>query len=401
MSMRQARDEAPRAIYAVAMDAASLYIHIPFCVRKCEYCDFYSGVAGEEEIDQYLDALEVECALRFRQPFSPRTIFMGGGTPTRLSATQLLRLGDILRKRIDLSQCLEFTSEINPGTLTPEKADALMRMGVDRASFGVQSFQTKFLQGLGRAYEAGTATQAVQMARDAGISRISMDLMFALPNQTIDDLRDDLQRALSHDTEHLSLYALTFEDDTPLTRQLQSGEVQPCDEELEREMFELVGRTCAEAGLQRYEVSNFARPGAECRHNVVYWTGGDWHGIGAGAHAMIDGEISQNGADFKAYTKALLQERRLPTTRQEKLSPQARAESLLLMGLRLTQGVELARFERFAGASFDSICGETAKRLTALGLLELTPTHVRATAEGLLLLDNLIVELADAMEATV
>lgn len=381
------------------MTAASLYIHIPFCVRKCEYCDFYSGVAGDAEIDRYLDALEAECRLRFPDGLAPRTIFMGGGTPTRLSAKQLIRLGNALRNCLDLSACAEFTSEINPGTLTPGKADALVRMGVDRASFGVQSFQTKFLQGLGRAYEAGTATQAVAMARTAGIQRISMDLMFALPGQSLSDLRGDLKQALAHDTEHLSLYALTFEDDTPLTRQLQNGEIQPCDEELERVMFEVVGESCAEAGLARYEVSNFARPGAECLHNVVYWSGGDWHGVGAGAHAMIGGAISQNAADFKAYTRLLLEEGRLPVSRSEQLTPQGRAETLLLMGLRLTRGVSLAAFRQFAGAEFEQVCGDVANRLVTLGLLEVTPTHVRATEEGLLLLDNLVVELASTIES--
>lgn len=379
---------------------ASLYIHIPFCVRKCEYCDFYSGVATAADIDRYIDALQRELELRFPQGLQPATIFMGGGTPTRLEARQLFRLGEVLRSRVDVSAA-EFTCEINPGTLTPEKADALAAMGVNRASFGVQSFQPRFLKALGRAYEAGTATAAVEMARAAGISRVSMDLMFALPGQTLEDLHHDLQRALKHGTEHLSLYALTYEDDTPLTRQLQNGEVEPCPEELEREMFELVGETCAQAGLQRYEVSNFARPGAECRHNLVYWTLGDWHGVGAGAHAMLGGEITANAADFKYYTAALLDEGKLPVARREQLSPAGRAETLLLMGLRLTRGVELARFESFAGASFHQLCGDTARRLQDLGLLELTSTHVRATPKGLLLLDSLIIELASGLEAAV
>lgn len=396
---RQARDDGARGIYAGGM--TSLYIHIPFCVRKCEYCDFYSGVATGQDIDRYLDALEHELRLRLPEGFAPDTVFMGGGTPTRLSASQLLRLGDVLRSRVDLTNCAEFTSEINPGTLTPAKADALVRLGVDRASFGVQSFQTRFLKSLGRAYEAGTATQAVEMARAAGIERVSMDLMFALPGQTPDDLRGDLEQALAHGTEHLSLYALTFEDDTPLTRQLLNGEVEPCPEELEREMFTLVGETCADSGLQRYEVSNFAKPGAECRHNLVYWTLGDWHGVGAGAHGMLDGRITRNAADFHAYSKALLVENRLPEVQVEQLAPMSRAESLLLMGMRLAQGVELARFKQFAGVEFSTVCGDSAARLARQGLIELTRTHIRATEPGLLVLDNLILELANNMEAAV
>jgi oxygen-independent coproporphyrinogen-3 oxidase len=396
----RARDAArPRAIYAGGM-AASLYIHIPFCVRKCEYCSFYSGVASEAEIDAYLGALDREFTLRFPDGFAPATVFMGGGTPTRLSARQLVRLGEILRARVDLRDCAEFTSEINPGTLTPEKAQALRAMGVDRTSFGVQSFNPKYLAGLGRAYEAGTATAAVEMARAAGIQRISMDLIFAVPGQTLVELHEDLRQALAHGTEHLSLYALTYEDDTPLTRQLQNGEIEPCPEELEREMFALVGDTCGASGLPRYEVSNFARPGAECLHNLVYWTAGDWHGLGAGAHGMVRGEITANAADFKYYTQAL-GEGRLPVSRREVQSPQGRGETLLLMGLRLTQGVELSCFGQFAGASFEHLCGTAGARLIDLGLLQISPTHIRATPEGLLVLDSVILELASAMEAAV
>jgi len=380
--------------YACSM--ASLYVHIPFCVRKCEYCDFYSGVAGDAEIELYLQALDREFALRAPKGLQPETVFIGGGTPTRLSAPQLRTLGAMFGRHVDLGRCGEFTCEINPGTLTPEKAQALVAMGVNRASFGVQSFDEKYLRGLGRIYEAGTAPAAVQMARDAGIVRISVDLMFALPGQTLAEFRNDLQKALALGTEHISLYALTFEDDTPLTRDLQSGKVKPPSEELEREMFQLADEVTAGAGLPRYEVSNYARPGAQCAHNLVYWTAGDWHGFGAGAHAMIDGEITANAADFKHYCEHLAAGK-LPLTRQDKQSPLERAETLLLMGLRLVRGVDLARFRAFAGQDFTRLCGEPAARLVALGLLELTATHVRVTPQGMFVLDNVILELAAGM----
>ncbi len=378
--------------------AASLYIHVPFCVRKCEYCDFVSGVAGEAEIDRYLHALDQELALRFPQGLSAATVFVGGGTPTRLAARQLDALGDILRRRVDLSRCTEFTCEINPGTLTPDKADALARAGVNRASFGVQSFDTRFLHALGRAYEAGTATLAVMMARAAGIRRVSMDLMFALPGQTLQEMRTDVERALEHGTEHLSLYALTYEDDTPLTRQLQSGEVKPCAEELEREMFDLVGETLAARGLPRYEVSNYARPRAECRHNLVYWTLGDWHGVGAAAHGMAGGAVHRNPPDWKVYC-SVIEAGRVPTQFEPAMPRLERTETLLLMGLRLSRGVELARFRQIAGESFHALCAEPAAMLVERGLLELNQTHVRCTEEGLFVLDRVILELASGMRS--
>jgi oxygen-independent coproporphyrinogen III oxidase len=378
--------------------APSLYIHVPFCVRKCEYCDFVSGVAGEAEIDRYLRALDTELALRFPAGLAPATIFIGGGTPTRLGAAQWLTLGSLLRRHLDLSRCVEFTSEINPGTLTPEKADALVQAGVNRASFGVQSFDPRYLQSLGRAYEAGTATAAVEMARAAGIARISMDLMFALPGQTLDELRSDIQQALQHGTEHLSLYALTYEDDTPLTRQLQAGEVEPCPEELEREMFAVVGELLAARDMPRYEVSNYAAPGAECAHNIVYWTLGEWHGVGAAAHGMIGGAVQRNPADWKAYCDAL-EAGRLPLMAEPPMSRLERAEALLLMGLRLTRGVELQRFRQIAGDSFHALCAEPAATLIEHGLLEINQTHARCTEEGMFVLDRVILELASGMMA--
>lgn len=375
---------------------ASLYIHIPFCVRKCGYCDFYSGVASDADIGRYLAALEREFALRAPGGLAPETIFIGGGTPTRLNATQLGVLGGILRKHVNLGACTEFTCEINPGTLTSEKADALVAMGVNRASFGVQSFEPKYLAGLDRAHEAGVAPRALEIARAAGVNRLNVDLMFAMPGQTLAEFESDIRQALALGTEHISMYALTYEDDTPLTRQLKDGRIAECPPELEEAMFELAGDVAGKAGMARYEVSNFARPGAECAHNLVYWTCGDWYGFGAGAHGMISGVVQRNAPDFHAYCK-FLDEGRPPFHSDAAMSPPQRAETLLLMGLRLTRGVELQRFRHFAGVDFHTACGEPAGRLIELGLLELTPTHVRATPRGMLVLDSVILELAMAL----
>lgn len=367
-------------------------------MKKCGYCDFYSGVAGDADIERYLGALDRELALHVHGRLEPVTVFIGGGTPTRLSAPQLQRLGDILHRHLDLGHRPEFTCEINPATLTPAKAQALAAMGVNRASMGVQSFDPHFLRELDRGHEVGAAQAAVAMAREAGIQHLSVDLMFALPGQDLAQFEDDLHRALALGTTHISLYALTFEDDTTLTRRLQRGEVQPCPEELERAMFEAAGAICARAGLLRYEVSNFAKPGHECRHNLVYWTLGDWLGFGPGAHGMIAGSITANPASWQAWAAALEQGRMAQELRAA-MQPLERAETLLLMGLRLVQGVELARFRAFAGADFTTLCGEAAGRLVELGLLEFTPTHVRCTPQGLLVLDSVVVELAAGLGA--
>lgn len=377
----------------------SLYVHIPFCVRKCEYCDFYSEAAGEQDIDRYLAALEREFQLRFADGITPHTVFIGGGTPTRLNARQLRALGAIFSRHVDLSSCAEFTCEINPSTLDPEKAGALAALGVNRASFGVQSFNPSFLHALGRGYEAGTPAAAVACARVAGITRINLDLMFALPGQSVGQLKDDITRAIDLDTEHLSLYALTYEDDTPLTRDLAAGRVAPCPENLECEMFTAAGEVCAAAGLQRYEVSNFARPGAECLHNLVYWRTGDWAGVGAGAHSLLGGEITANAADHRAYAETL-EQGRVPTTRRELLEGAQLAETVLLMGLRLREGVSLARMNTLVEENFQTRCAGPLETLTNQGLIEVVDGRLRATEEGLLLLDTVILELACALDST-
>ena len=380
-------------------DAPSLYIHIPFCARKCGYCDFYSEPAARGDVDRYLKALDVELRGRFRKPMRPATVFVGGGTPTILNTGQLKAFGEVLHRRLDLSGSPEFTCEINPSTFSAEKAAALAAFGVNRASFGVQSFDRDLLAALDRANEAGAAQAAIEAARNAGIERRSMDLIFAAPGQTLAQLEADIATALSHEIEHLSLYALTFEDDTPLSRLLAQGEIEPCPEPLEREMFAAAGRICAAAGLPRYEVSNFARPGAECGHNLRYWRCEDWIGVGAGAHSWVGGEVSANAADWRAYCDSLLARGVPPVARQEQLSPMEQAETLLMMGLRLTQGFSLARFRKLCGEEFKDVCGAVAAGLESRGLLTLADENVSATPEGLLVLDTLVLELASALEA--
>ncbi|NUQ36150.1 MAG: radical SAM family heme chaperone HemW, partial [Planctomycetaceae bacterium] len=296
-----------------------LYIHIPFCVKKCGYCDFYSEVASEDEMRRFLAALECELQQRAEQfaPLTPQTVFFGGGTPTRLSAENLRELGRIIHRYVDTSHVIEWTSEINPGTLDAAKADALVEMGVNRASFGVQSFNPKYLADLDRAHEAGKVDEALAFARTAGIQNINVDLIFALPGQTIDEWYHDLEQALALNTQHISLYNLTFEDDTPLTARMERGKVEPLDDETAAEMYELTVARCREVGFARYEVSNFARPGFESRHNLLYWRCGDWLGIGPAAHSACGRLRWANVRDHREYAKALLDDGRLPLALDE------------------------------------------------------------------------------------
>jgi len=394
----------------------ALYVHIPFCARKCGYCDFYSEAAGRGDMDRYLAALEKEIELRVAEygVIRPSTVFFGGGTPTMLTADMLRRLGEMLWRHIDLGSVIEWTSEINPGTLTPDKAAALVSMGVNRASFGVQSFDPKMLKLLDRENEQGKADASIAMARSAGISNFSIDLIFAVPGQTRAEWEADLTEALQRASGHISLYALTFEDDTPLTNRRDQGAFEPMPPEQEAELYDFTVERCRKQGLQRYEVSNFAKPGRDSLHNGHYWACRSWLGIGSGAHSGLDltrgrwptwntppavGALTRrmaNAADHKVYADMLLNDGKLAVSMDEWLGPEDTADEVLLMGLRRESGVEDAEFRRRLGLSIADRCGHALDELTSLGYVIWDGKTLRCTDRGMVLLDSVILELTRA-----
>lgn len=375
-----------------------LYVHIPFCVRKCGYCDFYSEVASDAEMQRFLLAMERELGGHVERygRIAPRTVFFGGGTPTKLRADQLEQLGEILHRHIDLSEVVEWTSEINPGTLNADKARALVAMGVNRASFGVQSFDEAQLKVLDRAHEYGKVDEALALAREAGIARINIDMIYALPGQTIATWEHDLEQALARKTQHLSLYTLIFEDDTALTQKWQRGEVQPIDDTLEGELYAWTLERLKSTPYAQYEISNYAQPGEECLHNLLYWEMGDWLGIGPGAHSSLGNQRWGNLADHRAWATSLLEAGSSPELFRDELTPEQVSDDLLLMGLRLNRGVSLQRFEQLCGISLADRCGPALQELVGLDLLELNETHLRATDAGRMVLDEVIVQLTRA-----
>ena len=372
-----------------------LYIHIPFCVKKCGYCDFYSEVGGDAELQLYLDAVEREFEIRAKEfgPLKPETIFFGGGTPTKLSADQLTRLGEIIHRQVDVSSVSEWTSEINPGTLNKDKAQALADMGMNRASIGIQSFNPKWLRELDRTHEEGKAQEALELARDAGINNISVDLMFALPGQTLEEWQDDLEKALALKTQHISLYALTFEDDTPLTMKMQRGEVEPMNADTAAEFYDYTVKRCRQDGFERYEVSNFAKPGLESKHNTLYWECDNWLGIGAAAHSAFGQRRWANGRDYKAYMKALLDEDHLPVAYEEENTIEQYADEILMMGLRLATGVETQAFAEKTGMKITDYCGDSLENLSQLELIQWDGATLRLTDKGFRVLDKVVLEL--------
>lgn len=332
-----------------------LYIHIPFCFHKCHYCDFYSIVdqdnagpaqqpaSSNDRQAVFTHRLIQEFQLRARQVMlQPRTLFAGGGTPTLLRGELWQQLLTALRQAGALDQSIEFTVEANPETVTPPLMALLKAGGVNRISIGAQSFDSQLLQTLERHHDPTNVTHAVQMTREAGITNINIDLIFGIPGQTLDTLDADLDAALTLAPEHLSCYGLTYEPHTPLTARQARGQITAVGEMLERQMYEHVIDRLAQAGYEQYEVSNWAKPGMSCVHNLNYWHDKNWLGIGPSAASHVDGTRWKNVAHLGQY---LSQTTEPPTTDHEHLPQDRRLGEQLMLQLRLREGVPQTWFE--------------------------------------------------------
>jgi oxygen-independent coproporphyrinogen-3 oxidase len=368
------------------------YIHIPFCAHKCGYCDFASLAGADHLADRYLAALELEIQSTLCEPQEVETIFVGGGTPTRLDAEQLARAMGTIRRWLPLAPGGEWTVEANPGTLDAEKADVLAQAGVDRVSLGAQSFRSESLLVLERHHGRAQVEQAVAVVRDR-FARWSLDLIFGVPGSTLDDWRADLEIALKLGPSHLSCYGLVYEKGTPLWSQRRAGQVRPIDEELERSMFEATMDVLAGDGLEMYEISNYARPGHESRHNLAYWANDAYFGFGVGAARYVRGVRSVSTRDLPSYLRRV--ESGAGTTGpSEELSPEARARETAVLMLRRTRtGIERDDFKTRTGFDLDTLLGATIERFKALGSLDDDGRRVRLTRDGVFVADNVLCEL--------
>lgn len=377
------------------MEEISIYIHIPFCVKKCAYCDFASFAGKLSQKQSYVEAVcrEMRAQAAFFGRRRVRTVFFGGGTPTLLDGRQLAQLMDELRACFDLAPDAEITMEGNPGTLTRENLDAYRAAGVNRLSLGVQSMDDGLLSAIGRIHTAAEAVQAVRMALEAGFENLSLDLMIGLPGQTPAMWRETLERALSLDVTHVSCYALILEEGTPLSAQAEAGECAPLPgEDALAQMDAITGELTRGAGLARYEVSNYAKPGRECRHNIVYWECLPYLGLGLAAHSDMDGKRFANPAcwtDYMALTGAprTLREQEGDGTREERMFER------MMMGLRMTRGVDATRFERDFGAEPEKIWPRSLLRMTQGGLMERDGERLRLTPRGMDVMNGVLVEL--------
>ncbi|HEX8034009.1 MAG TPA: radical SAM family heme chaperone HemW [Ktedonobacterales bacterium] len=412
------------------LDTISLYLHIPFCHAKCHYCDFnsYAGMLGLRE--RYVAALIDEIRLSGSQARLPngqprrcRTIFLGGGTPSLLTSEQVSAILSAARDAFAVDADAEITLEANPGTLEYGHLDELRAVGVNRLSMGAQSFDPALLRWMGRIHSPQEIETAFQSARGAGFSSVNLDFIYALPGQSLDTWSATLDRALALAPEHLSLYSLIVEEGTPLFRWVEQGRVQPADEDIAADMYELAQARLAQAGYHHYEISNWALPGHECRHNLTYWHNLPYIGLGAGAHGSyahqrysearpIHDYIARVQAtaasripceDIHQHQLGVLRRSRLSmaepviqwqfspklpaaaTVELEDISNKLEMAETAILGLRLVDGLDLRAFERRFGRAFEHVFGAQLSEVRSYGLLETQGDRLRLTERGRLL----------------
>ncbi len=368
------------------MDSLSLYIHVPFCMRKCSYCDFVSYSYSADAAESYLTALELElqhyaCTLS-RLQRQPATVFIGGGTPTVLKTAQLEKLLLAVQKYFHWAPNAEVTIEANPGTVNWEKLYTLKQLGVNRLSIGVQACQQHLLNLLGRVHNYQQAVQAVADARCAGFENINLDLIFGLPNQSLTEWQQSLRSVLDLSPRHLSCYSLQLEENTPLTTAVECGRLNRCSEELELAMYQETIDFLAANGYLHYEISNFAQPGFQSKHNLVYWHNGYYLGLGPAAHSHVNNERWANTGGLEEYVSKLTAGE-LPVSEHNSLTVKDDMIETAIMGLRLLEGLSLCAFyERFR-QDVQNVWPKQIAELCAQGLLELTATHLKLTQKGL------------------
>ena len=368
------------------MNTAGLYIHIPFCRSRCSYCDFATGIYESPLAERYVKALVKE--IEAWDEVSPRpvdTIYFGGGTPSLLSPAQVGAILETVQSRFEVESGAEVTMEMNPGTVTPESVAEFRRLGINRASFGAQTFDDRELARLGRSHTTEDTTNTFQLLRDAGFDNVSFDLIAGLPGQTVSGWQYNLDRALALRPEHLSFYLLEVHEGTPLAEHIRKG-IQPRpDDELAAEMYELMLERANASGYEHYEISNLCLPGYESRHNTKYWIGAPYYGFGCSAHSF-DGKDRRwsNERDVARYVE-LIEHEQSPIVEQVKLTPdEVRAEAVFL-GMRMMRGVSVKQYQRMFGVDLRTEHRSDLERFRDAGLIELDGDLLRLTSSGALL----------------
>ena len=381
-----------------------LYLHFPFCKRKCLYCDFCSAAETPETIAAYGKALQKEILLAAQKypDAKVKTLFLGGGTPTLVPPQVMDPVLDTLRHSFDCLPEMEFTSEGNPGTISQEWLDMAMERGLNRLSLGVQAAQDSLLRAIGRIHTAEHAESAVRLARQCGVRNLNLDAMFGLPNQTEQDYLDTLNAFRQWGADHISAYSLILEPETPLYQMVQEGRASLPEEDEAAAMYEHGIDWLERAGYRRYEISNFARPGFACRHNIGYWQGEWYLGLGVAAHSLLPTEApgmfslrKGNAADVKAYIRALENGQEAPVDTQELITPEDAMFETMMLGLRTIMGVEEEMFEKRYGTDLRARYGARLDDLTREGLGKWQDGRFALTPRGMEIHNEVLLRLMD------
>jgi oxygen-independent coproporphyrinogen-3 oxidase len=377
----------------------SLYLHVPFCDWKCTYCDFNSYAGLEDLIPPFIEALEQEIELwaPMAEGRTIETIFFGGGTPSLLGVDQVERILATIWARFQVSMEPEVSLEANPGTVDIEKLRGLREVGVTRLSFGVQSFDAGELKFLTRIHDAETARRTYKDAREAGFDNINLDFIFGLPGQTADSWQRTLDEAIALRPEHLSLYILTVEENTPLGHDVVRGLVREADPDFVAELYGLTERRMADAGYRQYEISNWSLPGRQCRHNLNYWRNGEWLALGPGAHSHFDGNRFAVVRSPQRYIRAMAEEAgKFPFAVHEQVEEQSLEDEMAdtaWLGLRLNEGLDLEQFELRFCLAFGDAFPELIARFAPQGLLQEVNGRLTLTNRGRLLSNEVFAAL--------
>lgn len=378
----------------MSQNTLGLYIHIPYCVHKCGYCDFNSHPIKHGEMQAYIDALIIELnhyAEKYSSTEIVNTIFLGGGTPTTLSTSQLGKILEECEKKFNLETNVEITIETNPATISAEKLRSIRGIGYNRISVGVQSFDKTELKLLDRIHGVEEIHTTIERARDAGFSNLSLDLMFAIPNQTLEKWESNLHKALDKDPEHFSTYNLTIEQGTAFWELQSNGKLTMPDNNHQFALYQRTIEILTNNGYNHYEISNFSKLGKECRHNITYWRNTNCLGLGAGASSYISGLRFKN-ANLPTHYIKNIQENHISIESSESLEPRRAMGETIMLGLRLLQGINIHQFEERFQTSFYKIFGNTITSLLKKELIIMEQGQLRLSEKGLFLADSVILE---------
>lgn len=375
------------------MKKIGLYIHIPFCLKKCNYCDFISYDYDIEKVNLYFEGLNKEMMLYkdLLSQYKIKTIFIGGGTPSIIDIKTLSNLINNLHKTFSISDDIEFTIETNPGTLNEEKLLEYKKFGINRLSIGLQSYNNKILRFIGRIHSKETFLKNYSTARKIGFNNINIDLMYGLPNQSLNNWKETLKQIVILEPEHISAYSLKIEEGTKFYDLYEKGKLNLPEEEIDRNMYHYTIDLLSQYGIYQYEISNFAKKGFECKHNLIYWHNEEYLGLGISAHSYINSIRYSNSFTFNEYLK-LLRNNKLPIITKEPKDRNDKIIETMFLGLRMNKGINIQRFKEKFGVTPFEIYGEKLKNLADSGLININKKSICLTKYGMDVSNQVFIE---------